>query len=245
MTANPPDLAEFINAENEYLTKLTISCPEEINFIDKIHRLYIAVMKGQNINPSEATLLHFLALIHYNFLFSSATGLRGHLAEACNSARVAIDAALAAAYIIHDRASQQAYIDRKSPFDKLMRHYKNMIRDNKPLSNDLIPHLMKQHDFFSQYASHADADAFVYRSEFLENSGTPSVRVSYFQIPQNIDHFKHHFLGILKTFIVTLDIFSGYFVDERKVVPATWRNELRLTGKQIEDRQAQLIPKET
>lgn len=241
--ADPPDFIQFSNVEAQQLARTIELCPNEMKFIAKIQELYISAMRGQNANPSEATLLHLLALIHYNFLFSSITYARGHLAEACNSARVAIDAALIAAHIMYDRASQVAYIERKPPFDKLIRHYNNLIRDKKSLPNDLIPVLIKQHNFFSQYSSHADADSFVYRSELLETDGLASAKISYFQIPQNIDHFKHHFLGLLKTFIVTLDIFSSYFVDERKTSPITWRDELRITGKKIEDRQAQLIPK--
>jgi len=239
---DPPNINQFVDAEARQFARTFELCQEEIKFLEKIHEFYIAVMRGQNVNPSEATLLHLLALIHYNFLFSSTTYARGHLAEACNSARVAIDAALIAAYIIHDRTSQEAYIDRKSPFDKLIRHYKNMIKDQKPLPHSFIPTLIKQHDFFSRYASHADVDSFAYRSEFMENDGMASTRVSYFQIPQNNDYFKHHFLGLLKSFILTLDVFSTYFVDERKVVPASWRENLRAVGRQIENKQAQLIP---
>lgn len=56
---------------------------------------------------------------------------------------------------------------------------------------------------------------------------------------------KHHFLGLLHIFVVTLDIFAGFMVDEKKCLPEQWREELHDVGRQLEDRLKQLLPDTT
>jgi len=43
-------------------------------------------------------------------------------------------------------------------------------------------------------------------------------------------------------FVASLDIFSGFLVDEQKCLPAAWRDELHYVGRQIENRRTQLQP---
>jgi len=51
---------------------------------------------------------------------------------------------------------------------------------------------------------------------------------------------KHHLLGLLKIFLVILDVFSAFVVDEQKTLPEVWRTELQHLGGEIEQRQAQM-----
>jgi hypothetical protein len=138
------------------------------------------------------------------------------MAEGFNSARAAIDGALIASQIIHDPDCQFAYINRTKPFDKLIRHFKNLIKDKKPLPHPVIEHLIRQYDVCSQFASHADIQTFAHRLEFPSQS-QEMLSVRYFQFARDNETRKHYFLGLLHIFVLTLDIFSGFFVDEKNV----------------------------
>ncbi len=95
--------------------------------------------------------------------------MRCHLSEAFASARAAIDAALIAAQIIHDRASQVAYTKREKPFDNFARHLGNLIRDGKPLPHPLVPALRDLYKTISTFAGHADVGSFVHRVKLTED----------------------------------------------------------------------------
>jgi hypothetical protein len=238
---HPPDLLQFVSTEHQkFLTSLVI-CHEEIEILAHVHGLYMAAMTNQTTDTSTVVIFQLLTFVHYHFLFASSSYMRCHMAEGFSSARAAIDGALIASQIIHDRASQVAYLNRSKPFDKLIRHFKNLIRDNKPLPHPLIEYLIQQYDSCSQFASHADVQAFAHRLEFLSEPHE-MMSMGYFQVPRDPSTMKHHFLGLLRVFVVTLDIFSGFFVDEKKCLPEQWRQELRHVGRQIEDRQKQLRP---
>jgi len=83
------------------------------------------------VHENEVVIFQLLTVTHYHFLFSTACLMRCHLSEAFASARVAIDAALIAAQIIYDRASQTAYAKREKPFDSFARYLGNLIKDKK------------------------------------------------------------------------------------------------------------------
>jgi len=92
---------------------------------------------------------------------ATACLFRCHLSEAFGSLRSAIDGALVAAYIIKDRPSQEAYFERRKPFDKLIRHARNPIKEKRlgKLPHPQIPNLIEMHDASSRFASHADIDS--------------------------------------------------------------------------------------
>jgi len=209
--SEPPDLLQFVSSENLNFMTTLANHPEEIKFVRHLHGLYRAVMSKQTADVSQVVIFQLLTLVHYHFLFATSCYMRCHLSDAFNSARIAIDAALAAAHIIHDRASQTAYVSRTKPFDKLLRHYKNFIRDKKQLPHRLIEHLVNMHGFCSQVASHADADTFLHRLDFHGTPGQENLMaVHYFQFVRDPSIFKHHFLGLLHIFVVTLDIFADF-----------------------------------
>jgi hypothetical protein len=66
--------------------------------------------------------------------------------------------------------------------------------------------------------------------------------VRYFQFARDNETRKHYFLGLLHIFVLTLDIFSGFFVDEKKCLPQEWRQELHDVSRQLEYSQQQLRP---
>lgn len=241
----PPDLLQFVSTEHQQFLTTLINCHDEIKYLQHVHGLYAASMSNQTTEPTNVILFQLLTFVHYHFLFASSAYMRCHMAEGFSSARAAIDAALIAAQIIHDRPSQTAYVNRTKPYDKLIRHFKNVLRDKKPLPNPLIEHLIQLHDTCSGFASHADVQTFAHRLDFLKLESEDMMSFGYFQFPRDPATMKHHFLGLLHIFVVTLDIFSGFFVDERKTLPAEWRAELRHVGAKIEQRQKQLVKDDT
>jgi hypothetical protein len=236
---HPPDLLQFVSTEHQQFLTSLVNCHEELNILAHVHGLYAAGMTNQSADANKIVIFQLLTFVHYHFLFASSSYLRCHMAEGFSSARAAIDGALISAQIIHDRASQVAYVNRAKPFDKLVRHFKNLIQHNKPLPHPLVKHLIEQHDFCSQLASHADVQTFAHRLEF---HGDPEKLMSfgYFQCPRDPAAMKHHFLGLLHIFVVTLDIFSGFLVGEQKCLPEAWREELHHVGRQIENRRQHL-----
>ena len=214
----PPNILDFVSIENQQFLTTMMNCREEMDFISNIQGLYAAAMSNQSADRSKVIIFQLLTLVHYHFLFASTCYMRCHMAEAFNSARIAIDGALVAAQIIHDRSSQLAYVERKKPFDKLIRHYKNLIQHKKPLPHPSIEFLINKHDFFSQIASHADIDTFAHRLDFLKASKefpNEVMAFQYFQYPHDQASMSHRFLGLLVVFVVTLDVFADFIVGEQ------------------------------
>jgi len=219
-----------------------VSCPDELGVLAHIQGLYAAAMKNKTTDEQNIIIIQLLTITLYHFLFSSACYMRCHMSEAFSSVRAAIDAALITAQVIHDRSSQAAYFTRTKRFDKLIRHFKNFIKDNKPLPSPLIEWLITQHDACSQFASHADVQTFVHRLEFVKIASQDVMSFGYFQTPRNPTEMKYYFLGLMRTFVVILDVFSQFMVDELNCLPPHWRDELHHLGGLIEKRQQEHAP---
>jgi hypothetical protein len=235
----PIDLVKVLGIENEQVLISFANNSEELKAINHIQGLYLAAMSNVTVDENDYVIFQLLTFTHYHFLYSIACHMRCHLSEAFASARVAIDAALIAAQIIHDRASQVAYAKREKPFDKLNRHFKNLIRDGKPLPHLLIPELIKLHENFSTFASHADISSFVHRVKRVGGE-TPMMAVQYFQFATNKVERQVHGLSLLHNFVMVLDVFSGFLIEEAKIVPQEWRQELHGLGDKIERQRGEL-----
>jgi hypothetical protein len=229
----PVDIVRFIGIEHEQVLVSLANGKDELQLINHLQGLYRAVMSNVTVGENDFIIFQLLTFTHYHFLYSLACHMRCHLSEAFASARAAIDAALIAAYIIRDRGSQVAYVQRTRPFDKLNRHYKNMIKDGKALPNALIPQLLKHHDFISSFASHADIASFVHRVRKVDGDAA-SMSIQYFQFATNPEERRYHGMALLHTFVMVLDVFSTYLVDEVKFVPTLWRDDLHGLGGKIE-----------
>jgi hypothetical protein len=238
--ARPIDLLGFVSLEHEQFLISLANNREEMAIINHLQGLYSAAMSDMEVGPNEFVIFQLLTFTHYHFLFSTASLMRCHLSEAFASVRTAIDAALIAAQIIHDRASQVAYVKREKPFDKLMRHYKNLIRDGKPLPHRLIQLLVELHDKLSMFASHADVNSFVHRIKTVEDESKRTMVVQYFQFAKDRDERAIHAYTLFHAFVMMLDVFSDFLVSEQKAVPAQWQTELRGLGGKIERRHTDL-----
>jgi hypothetical protein len=138
-------------------------------------------MEYKEVKENDFVIFQFLTFTHYQFLFSMACQMRCHLSEAFAAARAAIDAALNAAYIIHDRSAQTAYAKREKPFDNFARHLGNMIAAKKELPHRLMPVLIDQQKKISTFAVHADVGTFLHRSNKLEEAGQTVMTFEYFR----------------------------------------------------------------
>ncbi|WP_315762027.1 hypothetical protein [Bradyrhizobium sp. SZCCHNS2005] len=229
----PIDILKFIAMEHEQVLVSFANGSDDLKLINHLQGLYAAPMTNATVDENDYVVVQLLTFTHYHFLYALASHMRCHLSEAFASARAAIDAALIAAQIIHDRESQVAYLNRTKPFDKLNRHYKNLIRDNRPLPHALVPQLIKHHDAFSSFAIHADVNSFVHRVTKV-GGAEPMMAVQYFQFAKNAAERRIHCLTLLHTFVMVLDVFADFLVDEVKLVPAQWRDELHGLGGKIE-----------
>jgi hypothetical protein len=248
VVTSPIDVIRFVSIENEQFLVTLIKSPEELRFVNHLQGLYVAAMTPTEVHENEFAILQLLTLVHHNFLSATASYMRCHLSEAFAAARIAIDAALIAAQIIADRKSQAAYVKREKPFDKLIRHYKNLIKDKKPLPHPLIEELIRVHDIASSFASHADINTFIHRLKRSEHRGKPLMTIQYFQFSTNNTVRRIHWLNLLTLFVMTLDVFSDFLVSEQKQVPQAWQDELRSLGAHIQRRTEELkksLPPET
>ena len=236
----PLDLLRFVGAENEQFMISLANNREDWQVASHLQGLYDAATANMTVHENEIVIFQLLTFTHYHFLFSTACLMRCHLSEAFASARVAIDAALIAAQIIHDRASQTAYAKREKPFDNFARYLGNLIKDKKALPHYLVETLITQHKRISTFASHADVGSFVHRVKMVKEPHQEMLTFEYFQFAQNADERQIHALTMFHTYVMVLDVFSDFLVTEQRAVPLEWHLELRQVGQKIERRVEEL-----
>lgn len=237
----PLDLFHFYSMEEYQLLVSLANNKEELAIIARLEGLYSAAMSYGRVAQDDFVIFQLLTFTHYHFLFSTACHMRCHLSEAFASARAAIDGALIAAQIIHDRATQVAYAKREKPFDNFARYLGNLIKDKKPLPHRLVPILFKQHKTISSFASHADVNSFVHRvKRSTDSAGEVTMSVEYFQFAKNDAERTIHAITLFHTFVMTLDVFADFLIDEQKTVPATWKEAVHKLGKELERRATEL-----
>jgi uncharacterized protein YfdQ (DUF2303 family) len=64
--------------------------------------------------------------------------------------------------------------------------------------------------------------------------------VEYFQFAREDDERKLYTLNLLHTFVMVLDVFAVFLIDEQRAVPAVWKEQLRQLGAVIERRAKEL-----
>lgn len=243
----PLQFFEFIGMEEQQLLTSMANNREELALLARMESLYCAAMSCKTVKENDFIVFQLLTFTHYHFLFSTACKMRCHLSEAFASARAAIDAALIAAQIIHDRGSQVAYVKHDKPFDNFARYLGNLIKDGKDFPHPLASTLFNQHKQISRFASHADVDSFVHRVKKTTIGGEVVMSVEYFQFARNDTERKIHALTLSHTFVMVMDVFSDFLVTEQKVVSPEWQSELHAIGKLIEHRALELqaeLPKD-
>src|SRR5260370_850544 len=112
----PIDIIKFVGIEHEQILVSLANGSEELKIIGHMQGLYRAPMSNATVGENEFVLFQLLTFTHYHFFYALACHMRCHLSEAFASARAAVDAALIAAQIIHDRASQISSSKRRRVF---------------------------------------------------------------------------------------------------------------------------------
>ncbi|TAJ40047.1 MAG: hypothetical protein EPO55_09905 [Reyranella sp.] len=233
-TQGPIDLLQFVSAEHQQFLISMVKSRPEFDAHSHLQGLFQAVLSQTEVPEDDMVLIQLLVFIHYHFVYSHACLFRCHLSEAFASARSAIDAALIGAFIIDDRSLQVQYLKREAPFNNLARHLGNMVREKKPMPHRLVPALREVHGNISRFASHADIDSFMHRVEITEKDEKPLVQIQYFQFSRNDAQRKLHFVQLLLSFVLVLDVFSDFLVSQLKSVPKQWQDELRGLGQALE-----------
>jgi hypothetical protein len=239
--SSTPDLFNFVSIENENFLNALASFTDEKNMLAKLQGLYSTVIKTRELNENDLVLFQLLTLTHYHFLFSLSCLMRGHLSEAFASVRVAIDAALIASVIIKDRSAQVAYVKRERPFDKLNRHLKNLVNNGTELHH-AVPKLLRLHGICSTFASHADISSFVHRVAVTRTGNNRKVDLQYFQFSDNEARRKVHCFNIFYCFVLILDLFSDFLVDEQKAVSSQWKEQVIELGHYVVQKNNEIRP---
>ena len=224
----PIDLLHFVSLEHEQFLIATANERDELKAVNHIQGLYSAALSNIRLSAkADLIVFQLLGFTHYHFLFATASLFRCHLSEAFSSLRSALDGALVAAYIIHDRPSQETYFNRRKPFDKLIRHYRNFLSKPDKLPHPHIPILIAMHDACSSFASHADIETFAHRMrQFRDQKGVEWATTEYFQFSRDSREQRYHFFSLMHGFAMILDIFSPFLIHEQNKVPQGWRSEL-------------------
>ena len=228
-----PNFLDFIQTGQYNLMATMINCREEFDFFTNIDGLFRAAMAQRQITEDEVIIFQLLTFCHYHLLFSFSSLARTHSAEAFNSVRVAIDAALIAHKLISEPHLQANYIKREPPFDKLLRLYKNKIKDKKE-SDPRAARLVSRHDHCSQYASHADFDAISTKLRIERTAEETVVQLHYF-LKNGPLNLRSQLLVLLHDFVVILDVFGDWLIDSLQKLPPDWRLQLQATGKALEN----------
>jgi hypothetical protein len=231
----PLNILEFLSHEEHQVLVSMLKMREEFETLNRMDGLFAAAMGWKTAHTDDLVVFQLLTFAHYHYLFAVACLMRCHLAEAFASARAAIDAALIAAYIIKDRAAQEAYANRERPFDNFARHLGHLRAQGK-LPHPLMEKLISHHKQISSFAVHADIGAFMHRVRRSESDGGPQVGIEYFQFARDDNERKVHNYTLIHTFVMVLDVFSDFLVNEQSAVPAAWKEQLHAVGGAIEKR---------
>lgn len=231
--SGPPDFFEYLGAEYTNLHVTLAKMQAEFNAFTHVDQLYKEATDGGSVaEQDDIPLMSLFLFVHYHLYNSTATLLRCHMAEAQNSMRPAIDAALTAYRIIEDRPSHLEWLNRDKSFLRPKEFFRKA-RRNDPKAFPLSGMLLDRRDACSQYAAHADVDVFAHRLD-LPTPESLQLKIQYFQHPANRWEFGWFFLMQLHTFVLILSVFEKYFVGEKGFVSNEWTGRVGNLGKQIE-----------
>jgi len=97
-----------------------------------------------------------------------------------------------------------------------------------------VPTLFELHKKLSRFSSHADVGSFIHRMTISNESYGQRIFVRYFQCSDDATQRRIHALTLSHAFVMILDVFSDFLVDEQKCVPPRWQIDLHALGKDIE-----------
>lgn len=235
------NLPRFVAEEHEHFTRSVTTDLAEFAGNQEVQKLYEDVLSRELAAVDEdLAVLQMLVFTHYYFLYSTTALMRWHLSEAFAGVRIAIDGALVAAQLIHDRRSHVPYTARTKPFDNFSRYLGNLMKDGKPLPHPLVPTLIALHKKLSTFTSHADVGSFVHRVAVMRDGPERQLVVQYFQRSDDAREREVHGLALCHAFVMVLDVFSEFLVKELRLVPPSWIADLRSLGSRLEQRHAVL-----
>jgi hypothetical protein len=178
-----------------------------------------------------------LLFVHFHLYISMASIARGHLSECFASTRKAIDATLSAYELILDPSAAALYEKRDRRF-LFIKNYVAKSRAKDATRYPLAADLLRLHDVYSEYGSHADLSSFVHRIE-VRDTGEPGKRTflfQYFQLPNELAECRLHFLGVLHAYYQMLVVFEPLVSRAASALPSDWLPELHRLGAAIWDR---------
>lgn len=226
-----PDLLNFVTLDMHTFMACMTEFREEIDVFDYLDSQYRSAIERRHTSENGAVPFQLFLLCHFRLLMGFSALLRGHLSDALLSERIALDAAIVAATIIADRSLTSAYLKRQKPFDKLVRKYKNDIRDSKPLPHRHLPDLIMRMDLASKLAAHADIYAFSTRLSAIGSTGK-RFQFRYSEMTENKLWHRERILQFIMSFTAVADVFSRFLLEE-KLVPPEWAQKIDALGRKL------------
>lgn len=232
-SAKTVDFLAYLGAEENHFLATFASFRHEFDVFIHLDGLYLkAISHAKATHDDDVIVLQLLLFVHYHYYHSAATLLRCHLSEALSSLRAAIDAGLTAYRIIEDRPSQMQYIQRDKSFQYPKSFFQKAHKKN-PNTFPLAAPLLNRRDACSRYGSHADIESFAHRLELPKEPGQ-MLRLHYFQRPKNQREFAWYYLLLMHTFLIILQVFDKFLVQEKRYVTSEWSNSIPQLGKYLE-----------
>jgi len=214
---------EYLGAEEQNLLTGLMILKDDFDLFLNLDYIYQEPLKRLVISEQEDMIpFELYRFIHFHLYFSMSCLLRYHVSESLFSTRKAIDAALTAYKLILDPGVTEKYKKRDNYFQYIKANIqKERKKDNSkyPLAAELI----KIHDLFSEYGSHADINSFKDRLEVKKSSDseTSYVMLHYFQISDPIGTKKIYF-QTLRIFYSMFKIFKLLFDKRLKLIDPDW-----------------------
>ena len=236
----PPSFEDFIFAENKNFQTSSVRCVRELQILYSIADLYRTAISRAKMQTDpqtiDATLFNLLSLVFYQLLIATSSMMRCHPSEAHAATRSSIDAAFIAVLLAHNPSLDVAYVNRKSPMDKPVRHLKNLVRNGALPSPEMMEALLEQYDWFSSNAVHADIKNFRDRVRVKTMKGQATLHFQYFQMPEDENDWKFQYYIVANAFLAILAVLADYLVEKKAIVGVDWRNDVFRTGKEVAHR---------
>jgi hypothetical protein len=236
----PPGLADFphfLAAEEQNLIVSCLRLNGEFGLLSHLDAEFSKAISPIDVPEREQLAPALLLFVHFHLYISVASIARGHLSECFASTRKAIDATLSAYELIIDPSSVELYEKRDRRF-LFIKNYIGKAREKDSTRYPLAADLLRLHEVYSEYGSHADLSSFVHRIE-VRDAGEPGkgrFLFQYFQLPAELAECQLHFLGVLHAYYQMLVIFEPLLKRSSVGLPPDWLTELHRLGDAIWNR---------
>lgn len=230
------DFLDFLSLEERNLLASMCNMREEFDLFFNLDQIYKEPLVRLKPCPEDVVIPQLYFFAHYHLFISVSCLLRVHLSEALSSARKAIDGTLTAYKLIKEPQETESYLNGERQFINIKSTIKKQLAedaDSFPLAKGLI----RLHELFSQFGSHADFSSFAHRMQVIRDVNRDTeVLFDYFHKPENPEEFKYYFLCVLHAYFQMFLIFRKYFDGQFRIVDPGWEGRIESLGRLLPEK---------